>query len=149
MQSKPQVSASIEIDAAPEQVWEILTDFDRYAEWNSFNVSMATTFEVGAAVRMEVALVGERTQMQTEYITTLEPGTKVCWSMNQPPAWLLGATRCQFLEPLVGGRTRYTSDDLITGILAPLVMRVYGRAMQRGFEAVCSDLKRRAEDREP
>ena len=33
------------------------------------------------------------------------------------------------------GRTRYTSDDTITGILAPLVMLVYGRPMQRGFES--------------
>jgi hypothetical protein len=145
MPRKPQVSASVEIDAPPEQVWKILTEFDRYAEWNSFNVSMATTFEIGAAVRMEVALIGKRTQMQTEYITTLEPGAKVCWSMNQPPAWLLGATRCQLLEPLDGDRTRYTSDDLITGILAPVVMFIYGRAMQRGFEAVCCGLKRHAE----
>ena len=30
------------------------------------------------------------------------------------------------------GRTRYTSDDTITGILAPLVMLVYGRPHAEG-----------------
>ena len=145
MSRQPQVSASIEIDVPSEVVWTVLTDFDRYAEWNPFNVGMTTEFEMGAAVHMEVALVGSRTQRQTEYITTLVPGQKVCWSMNRTPAWLIRATRCQLLEPLGEGRTRYTSDDTITGILAPLVMLVYGRAMQRGFESACTALKRRAE----
>jgi hypothetical protein len=146
MSRPPQISASIEIDAPSELVWAILTDFDRYPEWNPFNVGMATDFEMGSAVRMEVALTGSRTQRQTEYITTLVPGQKVCWSMNQTPAWLIGATRCQRLEPLDGGCTRYTSDDKITGVLTPLVMLIYGRAMQRGFESVCKALKRRAEE---
>ena len=146
MSRQPQISASIEIDAPPELVWEILTDFDRYPEWNPFTVAVATDFEMGAAVRMKVALLGRRTQRQTEYITTLVPGQKVCWGMNETTAWLIGATRCQLLEPLDGGRTRYTSDDRITGILAPLVMLIYGRAMQRGFESVCTALKRCAEE---
>jgi hypothetical protein len=49
-------------------------------------------------------------------------------------------------EPLGEGRTRYTSDDTITGILAPLVMLVYGRPMQKGFESACTARKRRAEE---
>jgi len=145
MSRRPQVSASVEIDAPAELVWAVLTDFGRYPDWNPFNVGMKTTFEMGAPVFMDVALVGNRTQRQTEYITALEPGRKVCWSMNRPPAWLIGATRCQILVALDAGRTRYTSNDAITGVLAPVVMLVYGRAMQRGFESVCTALKQRAE----
>lgn len=31
------IKAEIEIDAPPDDVFDILTDLDRYAEWNPFN----------------------------------------------------------------------------------------------------------------
>lgn len=146
MSRKPQVFASTEIDAPPQRVWGVLTDFERYAEWNPFTVGVRTDFAIGAAVRMDVVLLGGKAQRQVEYITTLEPERRVCWSMKPKFPALLGATRCQLVEPLGDGRTRYTNQDTILGLFAPVVMLIYGRAMQRGFEAVCQALKSRCED---
>jgi hypothetical protein len=42
-------------------------------------------------------------------------------------------------------RTRFVNQDVFHGWLAPLVMRAFGRAMQRGFESVATALKKRAE----
>lgn len=145
MEKRPQIDARIEIDAPAERVWEVLTDFERYAEWNPFTVKVDTHLEMGAAVRMRVNLVGSLVQPQTEFITTLDEGRKICWSMKGIPAWLLGATRCQWLEPLSTERTRYASTDILTGLLTPLVLRLFGTAMQRGFERTCRALKARAE----
>jgi len=140
------ITRSVDIEASANVVWSVLTDFERYPEWNPFNVHMESSFQMGAAVHMRVALFATRLQRQTEYITTLVPKEKICWSLNRPPAWLIGATRCQSLEPLEGGWTRYTTDDLNFGLLAPLVMRIYGDAMRRGFEGVCAALKQRSEE---
>ena len=140
------VIASIEIDAPPAIVWRVLTDFEHYPDWNPFNVHMESSLEMGAAVRMRVALIPSWPQRQTEYITTLIPDEKICWSLNRPPPWLIGATRCQSLDLLEEDRTRYTTNDVTFGILSPLVMLVYGRAMQRGFDSVCTALKQRAEE---
>jgi hypothetical protein len=145
MTRKPQVHAVIDIDASPDAVWSVLTDFDSYGLWNPFTVSVKTDFVMGAAVKMRVALVASKPQGQTEFITTLDEGRKVCWSMKPKFPSLLGATRCQILEPLEDGGTRYTNQDTILGLFAPVVMLVYGAAMQRGFEAVCRELKVRCE----
>ena len=141
---QPQIDARIEIDAPSERVWRVLTDFERYPEWNPFVPHVEARLEMGAAVRMRVNLVGSFELPQTEFITTLDPGRRICWTMNWLPAWLLCATRCQWLEPLSTG-TRYVSTDTLTGLLAPLVVRVFGASMQRGFERTCRALKSRAE----
>ena len=37
-----------EIDASPEDVWQVLTDFDAYPEWNPFIRSIQGNPEVGS-----------------------------------------------------------------------------------------------------
>jgi len=142
----PQIDARIDIDACIERVWQVLTDFERYPDWNPFTVRVDARLEIGAPVRMRVNLIRSFVQPQTEYITTHDEGRRVCWSMKGLPSWLIGATRCQWLEPLSGGRTRYASTDRITGILAPIVLIFFGGPMQDGFERAARALKRRAEE---
>ncbi|UCE85470.1 MAG: SRPBCC family protein, partial [Deltaproteobacteria bacterium] len=54
------VRAEIEIDAPIERVWRILTDLDRYADWNPFTPRVESTLRIGAPVHLYVRLVGER-----------------------------------------------------------------------------------------
>jgi uncharacterized protein YndB with AHSA1/START domain len=45
----------IEVDADPERVWQVLTDFGAYAEWNPFMTQASGTAAVGErlTIRME------------------------------------------------------------------------------------------------
>lgn len=140
------VKAEIEIDAPPERVFDILTDLDRYEEWNPFTPSIKSTLEIGAAVRMRVRLLeGKRLFRQVEYVTANERPRKLCWGANIPLRPLIRADRCQTLEALELDRTRYICTDEISGWLTPIVMRYFGAAMQRGFEDCAFALKQRAE----
>ena len=56
--------------------------------------------------------------------------------------------RTQRLAPLDGGaRTLYTSEDVMTGLLRPLVLLLYGDAVRSGFEAMAAALKAHVEAR--
>ncbi|MBW2271162.1 MAG: SRPBCC domain-containing protein [Deltaproteobacteria bacterium] len=140
------VRAEIEIDARPEKVFDVLTDLAKYPEWNPFTPSIESTLEIGAPVRMRVRLLGaNRLSRRVEYVTENERPSKLCWGADIPLRFLIRADRCQTLVPLEGGRTRYVCTDDISGWLAPLVIRFFGAAMQRGFEDCALALKKRAE----
>lgn len=133
------------IDAPPEAVWAVLVDVARYAEWNPFTPVATTTLEVGAPIDMRVKMDGLRiTVSQRETIRAVEPEAKLVWGMEMMLG-MVRAERTQTLTPLEDGRTRYRTEDVIEGPLEPLVGLLMGGSIQRGFEGVARELKRRVE----
>jgi hypothetical protein len=139
------ISSEIEIDAPIDRVWSILCDFDSYPEWNPFTVSVKTTLELGSPVDMQVKLRPPKAMHQVEHVSAVVPGERVCWGGNVGPRWFISADRCQVLTDLGGGRTRYVTTDVFTGLGVGLMFRIVGRHVQRGFDDVARALKARAE----
>ena len=139
------VRSEIEIDAPVERVSAILWDLDAYPEWNPFTQRVESTLRVGDRVDMQVRLVGERLSHRVEWVTAAVPNDRLCWSMTMGSKALLAAERCQTLERIGPERTRYVTEDVLRGLLSPVVMALFGRAMQRGFDDVATGLKKRAE----
>lgn len=139
------IRAEIDIDAPVKRVWEILTDLSRYHEWNPFTPKVESTLRVGDPVRLTVQMRPNRRLVQVETVTTVETDRRLCWAMKILAPPLLAAERCQTLTALDGGRTRYVTADNFRGVLFPLVNRLYGADIQRGFTDVAESLKIRAE----
>lgn len=140
------ISAETVIDAPLQTVWQVLTDFPRYGEWNPFTPSLETDFRLGSPVAMKVRLVpGKKLMHQVEYMNVLEPGRRFAYGYDLGCRWLLRANRYQELEDLGNGRTRYYTTDRFSGLMVPLMKWLYARHIQRGFEDVAAGLKARAE----
>lgn len=138
------VGASCDIAADRATVWSVLVDVARYPEWNPFTVSVATTFELGTPVDMQVRL-GPFTRHQVEYVSRYDEGRELCWAVTMGAPWLLTADRYQRLADLPDGGTRYTTADVFTGVGVPVVMALTGLMMRTGFAGVAQALKVRCE----
>lgn len=139
------ISAEVDIDAPAERVWDILVDLDRYPEWNPFTTKVESTLRVGERAVLHVQMRPDKAVVQVENVTTYEPGVRLCWGMKLGARFLLAANRCQVLNPLPRGGTRYYTCDEFHGALVPLVLWLYGVDIQRGFNGVAQALKHRAE----
>ena len=146
--SRNRVRAEVEIDAPIERVWKILTDLERYAEWNPFTPEITSNLEIGAPVEMRVRLVGKFLITRVEFLTRNAQYT-LGWELHMGGGVLLHAERVQTLTPVDRGRTRYISEDTFTGWLRPLVLALFGRAMERGFTDCGLGLKKEAESKGP
>ncbi len=147
MASNPKcVRAEVEIDAPIERVWQILKDIDRYGDWNPFTPRVETTLQIGDPIHLHVRLVGKRLTHRVEYITRNEPYT-LGWEMKMGARFLLRAERVQTLTGIDENRTHYRTEDCFTGWLRPLVLALFGKAMERGFLDCGLGLKKAAENR--
>ncbi len=141
------VRAEVEIGAPIERVWSILLDLERYSVWNPFTARVESTLRVGEPIHLYPRLIGKRPMHWVERVSRNEP-YHLCWDLTLGAAFLLTAERCQTLTAVSGGRTHYVTEDRFQGLLTPLVMAIFGRAMQRGFEDCADSLKKRAESGE-
>jgi len=133
----------VDIEAPIGRAWDILTDFDRYSEWNPFTTRVDANLEVGATVKLHVVL-GPFRLRQTARIDTIEPPTLLVWGVSMGAAWVLSARREQRLERLDESRCSYLTADSFNGALTPLIVLLYGRAIRRGFNAMAVALSVRA-----
>jgi hypothetical protein len=138
------VRAEIQIAAPIDRVWGILTDLERYSEWNSFTARAESTLRVGDPIVLYPRLIGNRAYAWTERVSKNEP-YDLCWDLTLGAPFLLTAERCQTLTAQGEDRTHYVTEDRFEGVLTALVMATFGSAMQRGFEDCATGLKKRAE----
>lgn len=138
-------SEEIVINAPAELVWEILLDFESYGEWNSFCPVADGEPEVGSALAMQVDL-GNGLQKQVEYITNIEPGHSITWSMENKPGDPIHADRTQRITPIDENSCRYISVDEFSGEAVPQMMEAMAEAVERGFNLCAQGLKEQAED---
>ncbi|MFI5718153.1 SRPBCC family protein [Nocardia sp. NPDC051750] len=137
----------VEVDAPAEVVWSVLTDFDRYGDWNPFISRCRAELTVGAPIDMRVQQLAPRPIPMREWIHSVTPGREFGYSMKPIPFGALRSNRRHTLTPLTGDRTRYESHFELAGWLAPLVGLLFGRGFRRGFPGMTTAVEREAERR--
>ncbi|MEU0565293.1 SRPBCC family protein [Nonomuraea sp. NPDC005983] len=104
--SEPSASASIEIAAAPERVYEVITDFDSLASWNAECLNARWIGEVKEA-RPGARFVGDnrngaRSWSTTCTVTAAEPGRTFAYQVRAAGVMDIAIWRFD-LTPTAGG----------------------------------------------
>ena len=141
------IGDAVDVAAPPEAVWQVMTDFDRYGEWNPFAVRCTTSLVPGDPIDMSVQFIlpGGRPLRQREWIRAHTPGREFSYAMKPVPLGALHSLRTQSVTPLADGRTRYTSRFELSGWLYPLVQLLLGARLHKGFHAMTAALVKRVE----
>jgi uncharacterized protein YndB with AHSA1/START domain len=71
----------IQIQAASEKVWQILTDLAKYPEWNPFITQAIGRVEVGARVEITVPSASKEMKLHCTVIKA-EPRQVLCWKYH-------------------------------------------------------------------
>lgn len=139
-------TATIHINAPPERVMAMLADLESYPAWMPFTTRMDGALRVGATITEHVQLTrgSSARRLQRVVVTAVEPDRLDWHSEMLGSRALLFARRTQTVTREGAGCVYFTRDTM-TGLLAPLVLWLYGRVVREGFEAQARALKARAE----
>ncbi len=140
-----QTCSTVTIDVPAAVVWRVVTDVGAYPEWNTFTIGCRTTWEVGTPIVMKVRLLPRLTIRQRETVRVNEDDRLIEYGIDLPMG-LLRSSRRHVLTAVSAEATRYDSEFVLEGRLAPLVDRLLGARLGEGFEAMTSGLARRARE---
>jgi hypothetical protein len=141
------LDASAEIDAPAERVWQVVSDFTRYQEWNPFIIRAAGEQRVGATLDVTIAAPGMRPVTFKPRVLDFQAGRVIRWKGKWVVRGLFDGRHALTVDSLGDGRARFTTHEEVTGILLPFLGKAM-RASQEGFEQMARAVKARAESGE-
>jgi len=138
---KKEIKTSVQINTEPEKVWQILTDFKNYPQWNSFVKSLSG--EVKEGNRIKVKLPG---MTFSPIVLKFDRNTEFRWLGH---LWFKGLFDGEHKFLLVDnsdGTTRFEQSESFSGILVRCISKSLERDTKYGFEKMNEELKQQAEN---
>lgn len=132
-----QTSVEIEIDAAPETIWKLLTSADTFTAWNSTIVELTGKIAHGERIVLRSTLAPDR-KFKLK-VKQFQPPLQLAWGDAM-------GTRVFTLTPLTAGATRFSMTETIGGPIFPLFAKMIP-PFDDSFKQFAADLKRAAEEK--
>jgi hypothetical protein len=140
-----ELRSETEIQASAERVWDILTDFDGFPQWNPFIRRASGNILVGERLKVTIQPSGAKRMNFRPIVLKAEPNRELRWLGHLLVSGLFDGEHIFTIEPTGTNRVRFTQREIFTGILVPLFARGLDADTRRGFEEMNQALKARAE----
>jgi len=139
-----EISTHIDIDAAPSDVWAVLTDLEGWSEWNPFIPKASGIVAVGERLQAELVPPGRKATTFKPTVTEANPNVTFEWLGRVGMPGVFDGRHRFDLEPIDGG-TRFRQSERFTGVLSRPIIRMIRSATTEGFDVMNSALKERVE----
>jgi hypothetical protein len=140
-----ELHSQIDISASAERVWELLTDFASYPQWNPFIRHISGEPTTGERLKVRLEPPESRGITLRPKVLTAEPNHQLRWLGHLLVPGLLDAEHSFIIRSLEEDRVRFVHTEAFRGLLVPLFARSLDNSTLRGFEEMNRALKERAE----
>lgn len=137
-----EIKTEIHINASPEKVWAIFSDFESYPQWNPFIKSLTGEVKVGGRIVARIQPPDSRVMTFKPTILTYEEGKELSWLGKLFISGLFdGLHKFEFIKN-TDGSTTFKHSEVFKGLLLGLLNL---ENTKKGFEAMNVKLKNLAE----
>ncbi len=140
-----EIRTEIEIRASAEKVWDLLTDFKNFEQWNPFIRKIEGTPALGTEIKIHLYTSGGKSRTYQPKITRLEPLKELRWFGKSTIPGVFNGERIFVLEPIEGNQIRFIHKEIFTGLLVHLVGNRLDKDMYSSFISMNEALKKTAE----
>jgi hypothetical protein len=144
--SGKELRSEIAIRASPEKVWGILTDFERFPEWNPFVRKASGMIKVGEKLTVVLQPSGSGATTFKPTVMKVEPNRELRWLGRLAVPGLFSGQHIFELHPEGDSDTRFVQREEFGGILLPFLAGRLRNETAHGFDDMNQALKRRAEE---
>ncbi len=136
-----EIKTEIIINASANKVWEVLTNFEAYPNWNPFiiEILLEGTLVEGAQLQNTMLNKGKKNVFKP-VVTQLTKTHRFEW-LGKLPLGMFSGRHYFILEELDVHQTRLIHGEKFSGWLMPLLMRMIGEDTMKNFQAMNKALK--------
>jgi hypothetical protein len=140
------IKTEILIQASPEKVWSILSDFDNYNKWNPFIKSIKGQVAVGNKISVRIEPPESKGMTFKPKVLTFETDKKLRWIGHFLFTGLFDGEHTFQLIDNGNGTTTFKQSEHFKGILVPLFKKSL-KNTEKGFNLMNQKLKEMAEQK--
>lgn len=134
------IETSIKIQATPEKVWNILTDFEKYAEWNPFILSLEGDISEGNTIAAKI----DGMQFKPQILSN-KKNEELKWLGKLFFKGLFDGEHHFIIEDHKDGTVTFHQNEIFNGLLVGLFSKKLKTETKDGFIAMNEKLKELAE----
>lgn len=133
------------IDAGPQRVWQVLTDFAGYPAWNASIPQAEGEARAGTRLRVVIQWPGLQAGPYQLQILNATAGRELRWLGHFGRTGLMDGDHRFTLEPSGEGQTKVIQSEHFSGWLVPFFAPWLRKNVRLGFELMNAALKKRVE----
>jgi hypothetical protein len=139
------IRTEVIIQADSDEVWSVLTQFEKYIEWNPF-IHITGDPGLGNVLENKMFLdENEKAQIFTPTITHWEDGKRFAWLGSLFIPGIFDGEHYFEVHQLTASRVKVIQGENFSGLLSSLVFWMIGKKTKSAFTRMNSALKLRAE----
>ena len=140
-----EIKAEIVMNATPEKIWSIITNFDNYPNWNPFIKSIKGEVKIGNKITARIEPPEAQGMTFNPTVLSFETNKEFSWIGHLIFKGLFdGAHKFELIDN-GNGTTTFIQSEKFDGILVPLFKNMLETNTKKGFEAMNKKLKELAE----
>jgi len=140
--ARKEIKTSTIIDATPNRIWDILTNFSKYSDWNPFLLSVEGNLIEGQHLKINAG--GMKFQPE---ILVVKENQELRWKGKLLFKGLFDGEHKFHIIDNKDGTSTFKQEELFTGLLVGLFAKKLDSETKHGFEAMNQKLKELAEKR--
>src|SRR6187431_348920 len=119
-----EIITEIIIQATPEKVWSVFSDFDKYPEWNPFIKSIKGEVKVGNTIIARLEAPNTKGMTFKPKVLSFEKNVRFSWLGSLLFPGLFDGEHSFELIDNKNGTTTFVQSEKFTGILIPLFKKI-------------------------
>jgi hypothetical protein len=145
-----EIITTLEINAPPRSVWQVLVDFPAHSQWNPLVRSIEGAPRDGETLKVFIQPTGGMGMTFRPRVVRAVPDEELRWLGLVVLPGIFDGEHFFKIEPLDGGRrTKFIQGERFTGLLVPVLRKNLDSVTRARFEAMNRALKARVEKSAP
>ena len=140
-----EVYSEIQINASASVVWDILTDFEKFGEWNPFIKEISGTLKEGSELRIFIEPPNSKGMEFKPTLKKVETEKKIQWLGKIWIPKLFDGEHSWTINQIDDNTVLFIQKERFTGIFIPFFSKLL-KNTKSGFEMMNQNLKQRAEE---